>query len=352
MSQTIVELMKSTKRDLAWLQRALQSAIDLELSTLPPYLCGYWSLIDSSSFPAKQIKSIFYQEMLHFGLACNMLTATGKQPQVLKGYGNITYPGPLPGGVIPACDGDLIPCDPNFQVVLGFTNFHAFTWMAAQIEYPEDPVPRPALLSAAQTYPTIGQFYDAVLEAFNDNNSSIPYSTANQQQGPLGLYVVNSLTTATTAIQTIQQQGEGGNKNPYYAPNQLSHFYAFGQLYYLKMYVYNAATQTGDWNGAAISIPDVYNMTPVPLGGYPSPPAAVIDFDRAFTSMLKDLDAAWAPGGSTQLGAAIGVMQTLTTKAVALLKQQIPRTDAPGIYGPQFRINTSAPGGGGSGSAS
>jgi hypothetical protein len=95
MNLNIVQLMMATKRDLPWPQGALQSAIDLELSTLPPYLCAYWCLRDSSSYPATQINKIFFQEMLHFGLVCNLLSATSKQPQVLKGYADVTYPGPL-----------------------------------------------------------------------------------------------------------------------------------------------------------------------------------------------------------------------------------------------------------------
>ena len=35
--------------DLAWLQSALQAAIELELSTLPPYLCGLYALQDPRS---------------------------------------------------------------------------------------------------------------------------------------------------------------------------------------------------------------------------------------------------------------------------------------------------------------
>lgn len=344
MNRSIVELMKWRIRDLAWLQDALQSAIELELSTLPPYLCGYWSLKDSTSYPANQVNNIFYQEMLHFGLACNMLAATGKAPKVLKGYASIQYPGPLPGGVVPTCDGKLIPCDPNFSVKLGFADFHAFAWMAAEIEYPEAPVPRPTLLGAAEKFATIGQFYDAVLQAFQANDSKIPYDTANQNKGPLGLYFIDGLNTAMAAIHLIQQQGEGGSGNPYSGPKQLSHFYAFGELYYLKMYKFDPATGTGDWTGADIKIPSdqVYNMTPVPLHGYPSPPQPaanyLLDFDRSFTEMLTHLDAAWAPGGKAELGKAIQVMPDLTTKALALLGKQITRTDAAGIYGPQFKI--------------
>ena len=41
MSQKIVELMAAAPetRDLPWLQSALQAALELELATLPPYLC-------------------------------------------------------------------------------------------------------------------------------------------------------------------------------------------------------------------------------------------------------------------------------------------------------------------------
>ena len=69
MNLTIAQLMKDSNRNLAWLQKALQSAVELELSTLPPYLCGYWALKDNQSYPATQINNIFFQEMLHFGLA-------------------------------------------------------------------------------------------------------------------------------------------------------------------------------------------------------------------------------------------------------------------------------------------
>ena len=345
MGLEIVELMKSSTRDLAWLQRALQSAIELELSTLPPYLCGYWCLKDSTSYPAMQLNNIFFQEMLHLGYACNLLSATGTQPQVLAGYERIAYPGPLPGGVVPACDGDLVPCDPDFKVQLGFTSFQAFTWMATQIEYPEDPVPRPRLALAVESFPTIGQFYDAILQAFQQNTGSIPYDKTHQLGGPLQLKVIDGLAAATSAIQLIQQQGEGGSKFPFSAPGVLSHFYAFGELYYLKKYMFNQATQTGDWTGDPIFIPDegVYSMSPVPAGGYAAPPADVTGFDSCFTQMLKYLESAWSSGGRADLSKAIAIMPNLTTMATALLGKKIQRPDAPGIYGPQFRINNAAP---------
>ncbi|MFZ0272623.1 MAG: ferritin-like protein [Acidobacteriaceae bacterium] len=348
MTYRIVELMRSQTRGVAWLQSALQSAIELELSTLPPYLCAYWCVKDKNSYPAKQIKSIFYQEMLHFGIACNLLSATGKQPEVLKGFGRIKYPGPLPGGVIPACDGKLVPCDPDFKVELGFTNFHGFAWMATQIEYPEDPVPRPHLLAEAETFPTIGQFYYAIVEALQENNAKIPYIQTYQQSGELGLTPVTDIDSASSSIKLIQQQGEGGSKYPFSAPGVLSHFYAFGELYFLQKYQFDAASQTGDWSGEKIILndDDVYQMTPVPEGGYASPTDDTVDFDRAFTQMLQNLESAWSGGGNDVLSTAIGFMQDLTTIATRLLGKQIPRKNSPGIYGPQFKINMQAPGSG------
>jgi len=52
-----------------------------------------------------------------------------------------------------------------------------------QIEYPEDPVPRPRLLELAagkETFPTIGQFYCAILNAFTELGAKVPYQTDKQ----------------------------------------------------------------------------------------------------------------------------------------------------------------------------
>ncbi|MGI5359078.1 ferritin-like domain-containing protein [Streptomyces sp. CA-252508] len=47
-SNAIVELMRTpaAEHDELWLKKALQHAILLELATLPPYLCGLWSIED------------------------------------------------------------------------------------------------------------------------------------------------------------------------------------------------------------------------------------------------------------------------------------------------------------------
>ncbi len=256
MSLKIVSLMSTEpeSRDLGWLQSSLQAALELELATLPVYLCGQWALTDQSSPAAQIVQRIVFNEMTHFGLACNLLGATGVRPSILAGYDVIAYPGQLPGGVRPKCDPDFFPCDPNFQVQLGFSGFKAFAQMAMQIEYPEDPVHRVAPLAAgAGTYPSIGEFYDAILQAFTDLAKKVPYETKYQlPHKDMQVFVVNELPEAKTAISTIQQQGEGAKYYPYQDPSgtQLAHFYQFGELYFGKKYVYNpgASTDGGlDW---------------------------------------------------------------------------------------------------------
>jgi hypothetical protein len=133
--------------DVPWLQAALQAAIQLEFATLPPYLSAMFSIADQGSTAFTLINEIVFNEMTHFGLACNLLAATGAQPTIVQGYRGTVYPGPLPGGVKPKCDNSFFRCDPDFEVVLGFTDLKSFARMCMQIEYPEDPVPRPAALA-------------------------------------------------------------------------------------------------------------------------------------------------------------------------------------------------------------
>jgi Ferritin-like len=337
----------AANHDVAWLQNALQAAIQLELATLPPYLSALFSIADQTSTAFNLINDIVFNEMTHFGLACNLLAATGGQPTIVEGYRRTVYPGPLPGGVKPKCDDTFRPifqCDPDFQVVLGFNDLKSFAKMAMQIDYPEDPVPRPVALALVEieTFPSIGEFYKTVEAAFTANTAMIPYTTTKQLTKPrMDVTVVDSLASAVAAIDLIRGEGEGSSKNPFFN-GKLSHFYAFGELFRGAAFVFDDKTNTGDWTGAPVPPAVVAEMTPIPEGGYMNPPAAAVaplsTCDQDFTDMLTALDAAWANGSAASLGAAIGSMVDLGDNARTLLTSAIARTDAPGIYGPQFRL--------------
>jgi hypothetical protein len=77
-SNRIVELMAvpAAAHDIDWLKATLQSAIELEFATIPPYLCAYWSIKSGINPAALLIRTIAFEEMLHFGLACNLLSCS------------------------------------------------------------------------------------------------------------------------------------------------------------------------------------------------------------------------------------------------------------------------------------
>src|SRR5262252_5681872 len=143
----VVELMQVPieQRGLDWLRQGLQSAVEIELSTLPPYLCGMWSVVSQRGPAYDLIRSVAIEEMLHMGLACNMLTAIGGAPQIVQSYQKrIIYPGPLPGGV-----------RPELTVYLAGLTQSFLKDVYMEIEYPET---GPVVLALGEIYPTIGSF--------------------------------------------------------------------------------------------------------------------------------------------------------------------------------------------------
>lgn len=82
MSTKILDLMRvpAEEHDINWLREGLQAAVELEFATIPVYLCGMWSIEEQSGPTFDRINSVVIEEMLHMGLACNMLTTFGGTP--------------------------------------------------------------------------------------------------------------------------------------------------------------------------------------------------------------------------------------------------------------------------------
>jgi hypothetical protein len=323
---TIVELMAAPadSRDTSWLQESLQSALELELATLPVYLSGMWSIKNQSGEVYDLINSVVREEMLHLGFACNMLKAVGGTPQIVAPV----YPGHLPGGVLPRLD-----------VYLGGLNPTTLDMYMA-IEEPEY-----SLTPAEADYPTIGMFYDAVAAAFQA--LSPPISTDGQLTVPLSvpnpdgagttitepLTVIASLTDALAAIKTIKDQGEGTAKSPD-SPEfggELAHHYRFGEIRHGHKFV--KVNGTWDYTGDPVPFPDCYPVARVPQGGYPELPASK-KFNTAYSQLLAHLQDAWSGGGQDALNAAIGTMFTLYPLAAPIVATPLP--DGSGNYGPDF----------------
>ncbi len=307
----------------------LQYAVDLELATLPAYLSGMWSIKDEGGPVYNLIDSVVREEMLHLGLAANILTAIGGTPKMNAP----TYPGNLPGGVLPPLTVELS----------GLTQSSVAMYM--KIELPETPPP------PSEWQPTIGQLYDAILAWFTALNP--PLCATNQvtrsidvpdpdQPGGDGT-ITESLKLLTTpddvvaAINTIKEQGEGTSSGPdapqYDAPEgELAHYYRFGEIANGRQYV----EVDGVWGytGDAVPFPACYPVAPIPAGGYPGA-LHMGDFDLQYVTLLTQLEEAWSGSGSGSLDAAICTMGNLTTLAGKIVATALP--DGSGNnYGPDF----------------
>ncbi|ONH58837.1 hypothetical protein CcI49_19060 [Frankia sp. CcI49] len=318
--RTIRETVENGISDLFELQASLLTAIQLEFSTIPPYLCAQWSVRDPDpSEVEKRLKTVVTQEMLHFGLACNMYTATGAS---LKG--EITaadfvprYPVTgLPGGVHPGLVVGLAP--------LGTQTLQTF--MA--IEYPEagPAVPQPVTPPPPPppAAPTIGQFYDAIARGFTEvfPGGSLPQNPSpnqvNTNVGADQLLPVNTVADALNAIKVITVQGEGTDTSPdESAPDSstFAHYYMFAEVYYGRGLV--AVGDGFQYAGPVIETPAVYTFS---SGG--SDGSGQQDFAGSFTDLMIDLESCWTTKDSS-IGDAISQMSDLRTRGVDLIRAGI-----------------------------
>jgi Ferritin-like len=279
--------------------------------------------------------------MLHMGLACNMLAGIGGTPNIYSANFAPKYPGPLPGHVNPKLTIGLAGLSKDVPACKDQV------YKFVQIEWPEND---PLATWRDPGYRTIGEFYDAVSQVFDQVNPSIVPD--RQLTNPLmpDLAIVHSVADAKSKIELIKKQGEGTSSSPFASdgsgriadPGELAHFYRFGEIYNGNRLIRDPKAKKGwSFSGPALPFPDerdLYLMAEVPAVGY-SPESD--DFDRTYTSVLKLLHDAWAQGDGKKLGTAITSMDNdLTPAAVKLLGARYPTGVGKGIKGPDFRFLT------------
>jgi Ferritin-like len=317
-SQAIVELMQEVEHDLPWLLRAVQAAIELELSTIPPYLCALWSIIDDTDLAFTHVRSIVREEMAHMGLMCNLLKALGQTPRIISVAPH--YPGPLPGGV-----------RPKVTVYLSGLTKRFLCEVAMQIEKPEHPL---ALLAAEEIFTSIGKFYDAISAALS--NLHPPLKVDGQLVAPqIRLNVLASEADALEAIERIKLQGEGTAVLRGTA----------GALLQVRRDLPREAARRDE--ARQVRVRRRPRALPEPVshgaraGGWPTPlpdavKTALAQFDSAYRTMLQLLEDAWTSGSQDTLADAIGVMVG-RLRGPAQTLMQIPFENGEN-YGPDFII--------------
>lgn len=324
------------------LQKAVQQAVELEHATIPTYLYALYSLIPGKNDQiADLILSVVKEEMLHMTLACNILNSIGGSPAIDSQDFVPIYPGPLPGSV----EGDLIVPLKPFSLELVEKVFMT-------IEGPEDPkhfpVKAEALLATAKPL-TIGQFYGSIKQQIIDLSAATNIFTGEPRlQVKRGfpaseLIVVNDVASASKAIETIVEQGEGTTKSPLDAQGELAHYYRFAEIFNQKSLIADPAEPLGyAYAGAPIPF-DPNGVFPVienPKSAVYSTGSAAANANRTFnytyTSLLKTLHLVFN-GHAEQFTAAIGLMESLKQQAVTMMSS-VPASDGLSA-GPSFEYN-------------
>ncbi|MFF2041177.1 ferritin-like protein [Kitasatospora sp. NPDC058170] len=339
-SDAIVQLMSVAEED--WteqeLRDALQRAIMLELSTIPPYATALWSITDpDNSKPVRHtIREILFDEMSHFGLVCNMLTSIGGDVVLKDPLTVPKYPGQLPGGV-----------NPGLEVYLsGLTRESACLF--SDIEKPEHP------LAFAADGNTIGAFYQRIANVFPTfahlltGERQVDFPLGSSHGAGNDIVPMNTIDDVLAAIHVIQSQGEGTEASPDNpfpgAPGELAHYYAFKEIAVGKKLVLDERTQTFGFTGADVPLPDTSPVARVPLGGWaespgnePDPATAALlhTFNQQYSKMLSDLQDAWGSAGPASIGPAIGLMGAMRRTAQQINTVKLP-ADPRFTYGPEW----------------
>lgn len=311
---------------------ALQTAIQIEFGTLPPYLYALYSIRPGTNVAsAERIKSIAMQEMVHFCLDCNILNAIGGSPVIARAGVVPTYPGWLPGHVGGAPI-HLYPFSPD-AIQQGM-----------DIETPEDPIEFPALAAEAAPTITIGEYYarlDTFLatlpaDVWQPNRNQI----TDSQYFVGNLFAVNSYEDAHRAISDIVSEGEGTSNDPLDFQGEVAHYYRFEEIARNQVltkadnpvgYAWGAPLGV-DYGSAYPAIPDPGSYD---FSGDPAARAAQDACNAAYTTMLLELERA-VNGESGRLGIAIRAMFDLRMAAIKALST--PLVGSTSVAGPAFQF--------------
>jgi hypothetical protein len=334
----------SPARDLQWIKGALQSAIELEWSTLPVYLSALFSLEVQNYTAYNLIRSVAMEEMVHMAIAANILSALGEPPRIktIK----VSYPAQgLPGGA-----------EPELRVGLAqLSRRQLETFMS--IERPEFLLRQ---VYQDENYPTISIFYDGIRRAIRDNATAVREAVhrggpSNQVGDIIGFTSISATSSVDPVDQILQgieeiiEQGEGASRGSLFtgegSEDEESHYAKFAELYYGASFEeprpsieLTRETEREFFKGHTIPWPKIINTLAVPSDAYArilavDPGAGQVEadlraFDTVYSSLMAELDAVWngPPADSFRtLGDAVtNMMRMRALCCFRIMRHQIP----------------------------
>jgi Ferritin-like len=305
-------------------RKALQRAIRLEHSTIPPYLYALYSLVPGRNEKvADIIQSVVVEEMLHLTLAANILNALGGSPVLDTANFIPTYPGTLPGSVDGGLVVPLAPCSP--YLISGV--FMSIEQPRHELDYPGGEA---ELIERGDTV-TIGEFYQAIKAKISELHSTAFSGDRARQIGPThmrnAIPVINALTAAK-AIDIIVDQGEGTDKLPLEVVGSgYAHFYRFAQIVKGGKLIGNPGV-TPPYRYDSVGNPIPFDATGV-YGVATNPRAATYlpgtvaqiandTFNYTYTTLLKTLHET-LNGHPDRLDTTLGLMKSLQQQAMDMM---------------------------------
>jgi hypothetical protein len=284
---------------LAW----LQTALELELGTIPPYMVALLSIqLPGNRASAEIIRSVMIEEMLHFVLIANVMNAVGGAPRINQ-VAAPSYPLQMQFEGKPFADR-------QFAIDLAPFSAAAISTFL-QIELPHRP-PQPELLEAKLVVPapTIGEFYGRIVSLLTQLDGQGPLFTGDPARqigedfywsGGGLITKVTDLPTAKAALELVINQGEAAPIPDSPGDAKLGHPLSMG--HYFRFREIEAGRRFGDGDdpfgsptGESMSVdysavyPTVINPT---SAAYPDgSPLADLNrsFNQRYTAMLQEIE--------------------------------------------------------------
>lgn len=343
-------------KNLDELKGHLQTALEVEHSTIPPYVCALYSIKDGYNVEAAQIiQSVVLEEMLHMILAGNVLNAIGGQPSLNQRKFVPKYP-----------KAPLFPFPVNLE---SFSPDAIDTFL--KIETPEPPKGK------GSKGLTIAQYYEKIelallefsgLNVDEDNLSEVveaivlgsykPSPTENLFTGDPARQVtpeyyyggggeaiqVDDISSALRALYEIIGQGEGLHHTVWDGDEQFgeveepAHYFRFNEICQGRRYTPKDTLTSGP-TGERFEVQwdQVYSMQRNPkLAQYPKGSdlwRKTYEFNRTYKGLLNELHAS-LNGEPKRLMQSVVRMYDLKYQAVELMK--IPIGSGETTAGPSF----------------
>jgi len=311
------------------LQEFVQSALELEHSTIPPYLTAYYTLRPGTNDDiAAAVRGVAIEEMLHMTIAGNLLLALGGRPRIADPGFVPDYPTVLPMNV-----GD--------SVVVGLAAYSPALVrdVFMRIEEPEQPLEFPTgpqEIAADTSFATIGQFYEALRDKLVDLGDDafvgdpLPQVVDSTWFPADQLFPIVDVDTAVHALALVVEEGEGTASSPLDREGELAHYYRFAELFHGRRLVPDAAVAEGfSFSGPTVPFDPqgVWPMPPNPdTDDYPAGSRSRFMAERfadAYRRLLEALQQTF-DGAPESLATALGLMFELRLVAQETLATPDP----------------------------